>query len=150
MSEPSRRKPLKILLAKPGLDGHDRGIQIVAAALKEAGMEILYLGLQQTPEQIVEAAEKEGADVIAISVHSGAHMTVFPKVMKLLKQKKLTHLLVTGGGIIPKTDQKKLASTLPQIVCQPYKVFWYNPPRLVQVITPGIQIERATNFLASS
>ena len=109
MSEPSRRKPLKILLAKPGLDGHDRGIQIVAAALKEAGMEILYLGLQQTPEQIVEAAEKEGADVIAISVHSGAHMTVFPKVMKLLKQKKLTHLLVTGGGIIPKTDQKKLA-----------------------------------------
>ncbi len=100
---------LKVVLAKPGLDGHDRGIQIVASALKEAGMEIVYLGLQQTPEQIVEAAEKEKADVIAISVHSGAHMTVFPKVMKLLKQKKLTGLLVTGGGIIPKVDQEKLA-----------------------------------------
>lgn len=97
-------------MAKPGLDGHDRGIQIVASSLKEAGMEILYLGLQQTAEQIVEAAEKEKVNVIALSVYSGAHMTVFPKMMKLLKQKKLSSsILVTGGGIIPKADQKKLA-----------------------------------------
>ena len=110
MSKPSnQKKPLKVLLAKPGLDGHDRGIQIVAAALKEAGMDIFYLGLQQTPEQIVEAAEKEKADVIAISVYSGTHMTVFPKIMTLLKKKGLGSILVTGGGIIPKADQEKLA-----------------------------------------
>ena len=109
MSKAPSQKPLKVILAKPGLDGHDRGIQIVASALKEAGVEVIYLGLQQTPEQIVEAAEGEKADVIAISVYSGAHMTVFPKIMKLLKQKKLKHISVTGGGIIPKADQKKLA-----------------------------------------
>ena len=109
MSKPANRKPLKVVLAKPGLDGHDRGIQIVASALKEAGMEIVYLGLQQTPEQIVEAAEKEKADVIAISVYSGAHMTAFPKIMELLKKKKMGSILVTGGGIIPKADQEKLA-----------------------------------------
>jgi len=96
-------------MAKPGLDGHDRGIQIVASALKQAGMRVVYLGLQQTPEQIVEAAEKEKADVIAISVFSGTHMTVFPKIMGLLKKKKMSHLLVTGGGIIPKEDQETLA-----------------------------------------
>ena len=109
MSKSEKHKPLKVLLAKPGLDGHDRGIQIVASALKEAGMEIVYLGLQQTPEQIVDAAQKEKADVIAISVYSGAHMTVFPKMMALLKKKKLGPILVTGGGIIPKVDQEKLA-----------------------------------------
>lgn len=109
MSKPTGKNPLKILLAKPGLDGHDRGIQLVAVALKEAGMEIIYLGLQQTPEQIVAAAEKEKADVIAISVYSGAHMTVFPKIMGLLKENKLGSILVTGGGIIPKADQEKLA-----------------------------------------
>ena len=110
MSESTSRPRLKVILAKPGLDGHDRGIQIVASALKEAGMDISYLGLQQTPEQIVEAAVKEKADVIALSVHSGAHMTVFPKIISLLKQKKLGHILLTGGGIIPKEDQKKLSA----------------------------------------
>ena len=109
MSKATPNRPLKVVMAKPGLDGHDRGIQIVASRLKEAGMEIIYLGLQQTPEQIVEAAEKEKADVVAISVYSGAHMTVFPKIMGLLKQKNLGHILVTGGGIIPKADQEKLA-----------------------------------------
>ena len=108
MSKPIGRKALKVVLAKPGLDGHDRGIQIVASALKEAGMEIVYLGLQQAPEQIVDAAAKEKADVIAISVYSGAHMTVFPKIMDLLKEKKMRSILVTGGGIIPKADQEKL------------------------------------------
>jgi len=103
------KKNKKIILAKPGLDGHDRGIQIIASALKEAHMEVVYLGLRQTPEMIVEAALKHRADVIAISVLTGSHMTVFRKIMKLLEVKGIKHILVTGGGIIPEEDQKELS-----------------------------------------
>ncbi len=103
------KKKKKIILAKPGLDGHDRGIQIVASALKEAGMEVVYLGLRQTPEMIVEAAIEQKADVIAISVLTGSHRTVFRNIMKLLKEKGGRRILVTGGGIIPEKDQKELS-----------------------------------------
>ncbi len=102
-------KKRKILLAKPGLDGHDRGIQIVASALQDAGMTVIYLGLRQTPEKIVEEAIKQKADVIAVSVLTGSHMTVFRKIMKLMKEKGEGGILVTGGGIIPEEDQKKLS-----------------------------------------
>ncbi len=102
------KKRKKIILAKPGLDGHDRGIQIVASALKEAGMDVVYLGLQQSPETIVETAVREKADVIAISVLTGSHLSVFGKIMEGLKKRGRTDILVTGGGIIPDEDQKKL------------------------------------------
>ena len=103
------KKNKKIILAKPGLDGHDRGIQIIASALKEAEMEVVYLGLQQTPEMIVDAALKHRADVIAVSVLTGSHMIVFRKIMKLLETRGMKHILVTGGGIIPEEDQKELS-----------------------------------------
>ena len=103
------RKKKKVVLAKPGLDGHDRGIQIVASALKEGGMEVIYLGLRQTPEMIVEAALKLKADVIAISVLTGSHLTVFRNIMKFLKKKGGKDILVTGGGIIPEKDQQELS-----------------------------------------
>ena len=96
-------------MAKPGLDGHDRGIKILARAYRDAGMEVIYLGLRQTPEMIVNASVQEDADVIALSVLSGAHMTIFTKVKKLMEQEGLTNVLLTGGGIIPKDDMKTLS-----------------------------------------
>lgn len=96
-------------MAKPGLDGHDRGIKVLASAYRDAGMEVIYLGLRQTPEMIVSAALQEDADVIALSVLSGAHMTVFPKVMDLMKKNKIDDVLLTGGGIISDKDKKSLA-----------------------------------------
>ena len=101
-------KRIKILMAKPGLDGHDRGIKILARAYRDAGMEVIYLGLRQTPQMIVTAAIQEDVDVIALSILSGAHMTIFPKVLSLLKKEKASNILVTGGGIIPDQDIKKL------------------------------------------
>lgn len=101
-------RKIRVLIAKPGLDGHDRGAKVVASALREAGMEVIYLGLRQTPEMIVEAALQEDVDVIGLSILSGAHMTLFPKVLKLMKEKGLTNVLLTGGGIIPKEDAEKL------------------------------------------
>ena len=95
-------------MAKPGLDGHDRGIKILASAYRDAGMEVVYLGLRQTPEMIVNAALQEDADIIALSVLSGAHMTIFSKVKKLMNKEGLTNVLLTGGGIIPKEDIKAL------------------------------------------
>ena len=97
-------------MAKPGLDGHDRGIKVLASAYRDAGMEVIYLGLRQTPEMIVSAALQEDADVIALSVLSGAHMTVFPKVMDLMKKNEIDDVLLTGGGIISDKDKKSLAS----------------------------------------
>lgn len=102
------RKKKRIVLAKPGLDGHDRGIQIVAEALKKAGLEVIYLGLRQTPEMIVQAAIERKADVIAISVLTGSHMTVFRELLRLLREKGIQNILVTGGGIIPEEDQEEL------------------------------------------
>jgi|TARA_B100001996_G_scaffold308809_1_gene250381 methylmalonyl-CoA mutase C-terminal domain/subunit len=101
--------PIRILMAKPGLDGHDRGIKVLAAAYRDAGMDVIYLGLRQTPESIVKVAIQEGADVIALSILSGAHMTIFTKLMELIKDAKLKNVLVTGGGIIPEEDSKELA-----------------------------------------
>ena len=102
------KKPIRILMAKPGLDGHDRGIKILARAYRDAGMEVIYLGLRQTPEMIISAAIQEDVDVIALSILSGAHMTIFSKVMNLLKKENISSILVTGGGIIPEPDMKKL------------------------------------------
>ena len=100
---PEARK-IRVLAAKPGLDGHDRGIKVICAALRDAGMEVIYTGLRQTPEQIVAAAIQEDADVIGMSVLSGAHNYLFPRVMELLKDKGVTDVLVMGGGIIPEED----------------------------------------------
>jgi len=97
-------------MAKPGLDGHDRGIKVLASAYRDAGMEVIYLGLRQTPEMIVSAAIQEDADVIALSVLSGAHMTVFPKVIDLMKENEIDDVLLTGGGIISDKDKESLIS----------------------------------------
>jgi len=101
-------RPIRILVAKVGLDGHDRGAKVIATALRNAGMEVIYTGLRQTPEMVVTAALQEDVDAIGISILSGAHMTVFPKVAALMKAKGLTDVLLTGGGIIPEEDMKNL------------------------------------------
>lgn len=97
-------KPIRVLVAKVGLDGHDRGAKIIATALRDAGMEVIYTGLRQSPEMVVQAALQEDVDAIGISILSGAHMTVFPKVYQLMQEKGLTNVLLTGGGIIPEQD----------------------------------------------
>jgi len=102
------KRRIRILMAKPGLDGHDRGIKVLAAAYRDAGMEVIYLGLRQTPEKIVSAALQEDVDVIALSILSGAHMTVFPRVLELMHEKGLDDVLLTGGGIIPQKDMETL------------------------------------------
>ena len=102
-------RKIRIVMAKPGLDGHDRGIKVLASAYRDAGMEVIYLGLRQTPEMIVSAALQEDAAVIALSVLSGAHMTVFPKVMDLMKKNEIDDVLLTGGGIISDKDKMSLA-----------------------------------------
>ena len=99
---------IRILMAKPGLDGHDRGIKILARAYRDAGMDVIYLGLRQTPQMIVNAAIQEDVDIIALSILSGAHMTIFPKVLELLQNQGEHNILITGGGIIPKEDMNKL------------------------------------------
>ena len=97
-------KKIRVLVAKAGLDGHDRGAKVIAAALRDAGMEVIYTGLRQTPEMIIEAAIQEDVDVIGISVLSGAHMTIFPRILTLMKEKGMEDVLLTGGGIIPEVD----------------------------------------------
>jgi methylmalonyl-CoA mutase C-terminal domain/subunit len=101
-------RPIRVLVAKPGLDGHDRGAKVVAAALRDAGMEVIYTGLHQTPEMIASAAVQEDADVVGLSILSGAHMTLFPRVLDLLREQGRDDVLVTGGGIIPKEDMEAL------------------------------------------
>jgi methylmalonyl-CoA mutase C-terminal domain/subunit len=101
-------KKIRVLVAKPGLDGHDRGAKVIAAAFRDAGMEVIYTGLRQTPEMIAEAALQEDVDVIAISILSGAHMTVFPQILELMKKRGLQNTLLIGGGIIPKEEIEKL------------------------------------------
>jgi methylmalonyl-CoA mutase, C-terminal domain len=101
-------RPIRVLVAKVGLDGHDRGAKVIATALRDAGMEVIYTGLRQTPEMVVNAALQEDVDAIGISILSGAHMTVFPRVMALMKEKGLSDILLTGGGIIPENDQEEL------------------------------------------
>jgi methylmalonyl-CoA mutase C-terminal domain/subunit len=101
-------RKVRVLVAKPGLDGHDRGAKVVANALKDAGMEVIYTGLHQTPEMIAESAVQEDVDVVGLSILSGAHMTMFPRVMELLKEKGAEHIVVFGGGIIPAEDVSRL------------------------------------------
>ena len=107
MSVADRR--IRVLVAKPGLDGHDRGAKVIAAAFRDAGFEVIYTGLHQTPEMVVAAAVQEDVDVVAMSVLSGAHMTLFPRVRELLNEAGLDHVLLTGGGIIPREDATSLA-----------------------------------------
>jgi methylmalonyl-CoA mutase C-terminal domain/subunit len=101
-------RKIRVLIAKPGLDSHDRGAKVVARALRDAGMEVIYTGLRQTPEQIVETALQEDVDVIGLSILSGAHKTIFPRIMELLKQQGLTDVMIFAGGIIPEEDTTEL------------------------------------------
>ena len=117
-------------MAKHGLDGHDRGIKILAKAYRDAGMEVIYLGLRQTPEMIVNAAIQEDADVIALSILSGAHLTIFSKVMSLLNDEGVTDILVTGGGIIPEDDMKELSEI-----------------GVGKLFAPGASIEESKNYI---
>jgi methylmalonyl-CoA mutase C-terminal domain/subunit len=102
------KRPVRVLVAKVGLDGHDRGAKVIATALRDAGMEVIYTGLRQTPEMVVNAALQEDVDAIGISILSGAHMTVFPRIISIMKEKKMDDVLLTGGGIIPEDDMQKL------------------------------------------
>lgn len=125
----SERK-IRVLIAKPGLDGHDRGAKVVARALRDAGMEVIYTGLRQTPEQIVTAALQEDVDAIGISILSGAHMTLFPRIVNLAREKGLEDILIFGGGIIPDDDIPKLKAL-----------------GVSEVFTPGASTETAVKFL---
>ncbi len=102
------KRPVRVLVAKVGLDGHDRGAKVIATALRDAGMEVIYTGLRQTPEMVVNAALQEDVDAIGVSILSGAHNTVFPKIIALMKAKEMNDVLLTGGGIIPEEDMDKL------------------------------------------
>ena len=104
----SKQRPVRVLIAKVGLDGHDRGAKVIATSLRDAGMEVIYTGLRQTPEMVVNTALQEDVDAIGVSILSGAHNTVFPKILQLLKEKKMDDVLLTGGGIIPEDDIKSL------------------------------------------
>jgi methylmalonyl-CoA mutase C-terminal domain/subunit len=123
-------KRIRVLVAKPGLDGHDRGAKVIARALRDAGMEVIYTGLRQTPEMIVEAAVQEDVDVIGMSILSGAHMTLFPRVMKLLEENGLDDILVVAGGIIPNDDVPALKDT-----------------GVAGIFGPGTSIEEVTRFI---
>lgn len=123
-------KKIRVLVAKAGLDGHDRGAKVIAAALRDAGMEVIYTGLRQTPEMIVEAAIQEDVDVIGISILSGAHMTIFPKIKKLMNEKGINDVLLTGGGIIPKEDIIELKSL-----------------GVGELFTPGASTTSITNYI---
>ncbi len=103
-------RKIRVLVAKPGLDGHDRGAKVIASAFRDAGFEVVYTGLHQTPEMIASAAVQEDVDVVALSILSGAHMTLFPRILELLKEQDASHILVIGGGIIPEEDIKQLES----------------------------------------
>lgn len=104
----ARQRPIRVLVAKVGLDGHDRGAKVIATSLRDAGMEVIYTGLRQTPEMVVNAALQEDVDAIGVSILTGAHNTIFPKILSLMKEKGMDDVLVTGGGIIPADDMKKL------------------------------------------
>ena len=123
-------KRIRVLVAKPGLDGHDRGAKVVARALRDAGMEVIYTGLRQTVAQIVEAADAEDVNVVALSLLSGAHNTLFPKVVELLKEKGMTDVLVIGGGVIPDADIPGLKAA-----------------GIAEVFTPGTPTSKIVDFI---
>jgi len=126
-------RKIRVLAAKPGLDGHDRGIKVVANALMDAGMEVIYTGLRQTPRQIVEAALQEDVDVIAMSILSGAHDYLFPKVMEMLKEKGIDDVLVIGGGIIPDEDIQALKAC-----------------GIAEIFGPGTRTEDIVNYIKAN
>lgn len=126
-------KKIRVLLAKPGLDGHDRGIKVVAAALRDAGMEVIYTGLRQTPEMIVSAAVQEDVDAIGVSILSGAHMTLFPAILDELKKKGADEIMLFGGGIIPDDDKEELEKM-----------------GVAKIFTPGAPTEEAIKFLKNA
>jgi methylmalonyl-CoA mutase, C-terminal domain len=126
----TQERPLRILVAKIGLDGHDRGAKVIATSLRDAGMEVIYTGLRQTPEMVVNAALQEDVDAIGISILSGAHMTVFPKVIALMKENGMDDVLVTGGGIIPEDDMKTL-----------------NEMGVGKLFAPGTQTSEIVNYI---
>jgi len=123
---------IRVLLAKPGLDGHDRGIKVIARALRDAGMEVIYTGLRQTPEQVVSAAVQEDVDAIGLSILSGAHMTLFPRVVELARKEGLDDVIIFGGGIIPDED-------IPQLKAH----------GVTEVFTPGARMEDIVKFIQS-
>lgn len=125
--------PIRVVVAKPGLDGHDRGAKVVARALRDAGMEVIYTGLHQTPEQIVQTAIAEDADAVGLSVLSGAHMTLFAKVLELLRAEDAEDILVFGGGIIPEDDRQPLAEL-----------------GVAQVFTPGATMAEIVDWVRSN
>ena len=124
---------IRVLIAKPGLDGHDRGVKVVARGLRDAGMEVIYLGLRLTPEQIAEAAIQEDVDVVGIDCLSGAHMTLFPKTVQLIREKGGKDILVIGGGVIPKKDIPKLKET-----------------GIAQIFGPGTTIDEISSFIKTN
>ncbi len=129
----STSRKIRVLVAKPGLDGHDRGAKVIARGLKDAGMEVIYLGLRLTPEQIAEAAIQEDADVVGLSCLSGAHMALFPRIVKLIRQKSRKDILVIVGGIVPKKDVPKLKEA-----------------DIAQVFGPGTPIAKISQFIEAS
>lgn len=124
---------IRVLLAKPGLDGHDRGVKVIARALRDAGMEVIYTGLRQTPEQVVAAAVQEDVDAIGLSILSGAHMTLFPRVVELAKQEGLDDVVIFGGGIIPDEDIPRLKEL-----------------GVSEVFTPGARMQEIIDFIRKS
>ncbi len=127
------RKPIRVLVAKPGLDGHDRGAKVIARALRDAGMEVIYTGLRQTPEMIVNAALQEDAQVIGLSILSGAHNAIVPRVMELLREKEMTDVVVVVGGIVPDQDVEAL-----------------KREGVAAVFQPGASLEQIVEFIRSS
>lgn len=124
------KQRIRVLLAKPGLDGHDRGVKVIARALRDAGMEVIYTGLRQTPEQVVAAAVQEDVDAIGLSILSGAHMTLFPRVVELAQQEGLDDVIIFGGGIIPDEDIPRLKER-----------------GVTEVFTPGARMEDIIEFI---
>jgi methylmalonyl-CoA mutase C-terminal domain/subunit len=129
----STDKKIRVVVAKPGLDGHDRGAKIIARALRDAGMEVIYTGLHQTPEQIVETVIQEDADAVGLSILSGAHMTLVPRIMELLKEQGVDDVVVTLGGTIPSDDVKELKEL-----------------GVAEVFTPGASTQQAVDFIRSA
>jgi methylmalonyl-CoA mutase C-terminal domain/subunit len=123
-------RPIRVLIAKPGLDGHDRGAKVIARALRDAGMEVIYTGLRQTPEQIVAAAVQEDVDCVGLSILSGAHMTLFPRVLELMRAEGLDDVMLFGGGIIPDDDIPKL-----------------KEKGVAEVFTPGASMQQVIDFI---
>jgi methylmalonyl-CoA mutase cobalamin-binding domain/chain len=133
MPQATEKKKIRVVVAKPGLDGHDRGAKIIARALRDAGMEVIYTGLHQTPEQIVETVIQEDADAVGLSILSGAHMTLVPRVMELLKEQGADDVVVTLGGTIPSDDVKELKQL-----------------GVAEVFTPGASTQEAVDFIRTA